>query len=77
MWATFEFAKDRQALKDDLKREFAIELKAQREVIEQVKSVIITIKERQTIQLENVWTKKDHQIWCYEVFNIPCTQSLS
>lgn len=66
MWATYEFAKDRQALKDDLKHEFSIELKAQREIIEQIKGVIITIKERQQYQIENLWSKKDHMLWCYE-----------
>lgn len=77
MWATFEFAKDRQALKDELKREFSIELKAQRELIEQIKNVIIIVKERQKYQLDNLWSKKDHMLWCYETqkknnnFNCP------
>lgn len=67
MWATFEFAKDRQALKDDIKHEFSVEMKAHRDLIEQIKGVIITIRERQTHYIENMWTKKDHMIWCYEV----------
>ena len=77
MWATFEFAKDRQALKDELQKAFSTELRAQREIIEQIKGVIISIRERQTYYLENVWTKKDHMLWCYETqkrnstFNCP------
>ena len=66
MWATYEFAKDRQALKDELKQEFSIELRAQSEIIEHLKGVIITIKERQQYQPDNLWTKKDHMLWCYE-----------
>ena len=65
MWATFEFAKDRQALKDDIKHEFSVEMKDHRDLIEQIKGVIITIRERQTHYIENMWTKKDHLIWCY------------
>ena len=66
MWGTYEFAKDRQTLKDELQKEFAIELRLQREAMEQIRSVIITIREKQQYQIDSNWTKIDHHRWCME-----------
>ena len=66
VWGTQEFLKIHETLKHDIQREVSVEIKAQREMIEHIKGVIITIKERQQYQLENVWSKKDHMLWCYE-----------
>lgn len=63
---TYQFFADRQAIKDELKKEFTMELREQKALLDEIKNVIIFMQDKQKYLLENVWTRKDHRIWCFE-----------
>lgn len=41
-------------------------LKQQQDLLHQIEEAIATLKRRQRFIVENIWTQKDHAIWCYE-----------
>lgn len=63
MWTTYIVMSEKSKLKDDIEND----LGSLQNKVNEDRASIITLKERQQYVLENIWTKQDHTIWCYEL----------
>lgn len=80
IWATNSVWEQKEAIKNEFRqhvsetlekiedqhREMSGTSRQQQELIHQLEDVIKIMKHRQRFILENVWTQKEHAIWCYE-----------
>jgi hypothetical protein len=81
VWATTSVWQQKEALKNEIRlemKELSHEWKEHlesvegttrqyRELIHQMEDALTIMKYRQKFMLENMWTKRDHAIWCREL----------
>lgn len=81
IWATTSVWQQKEALKNDIRvemKEYNAEwdehlksvkgtLRQYQDLLHQLEDTIVIMKYRQKFLMENIWTKRDHAIWCHEL----------